>query len=174
MSKNSRVVLAACDGACSGNPGPGGWGALLRFEDGSLREWGGHAPATTNNRMELQAAIQALSVLNQACEIVFFTDSQYLRQGILSWIHGWKRNGWKTSTKEPVKNVDLWQRLDSLVSRHQIEWRWLKGHAGHPLNERCDVRANAEMAALRKRMSPAQLAAALSEFNRTNGSTPDR
>jgi len=153
-------------GGCQGNPGPGAWAAVLQYGRQEL-EIGGAVAATTNNRMELQAAIQALSVLNQACEIVFFTDSQYLRQGILSWIHGWKRNGWKTSTKEPVKNVDLWQRLDGLVSRHQIEWRWLKGHAGHPLNERCDVRANAEMAALRKTMSPAQLAAALSEFNRT-------
>ena len=130
-------------------------------------EIGGAVAATTNNRMELQAAIQALSVLNQACETEFFTDSQYLRQGIQSWIHGWKRNGWKTSTKEPVKNADLWRQLDGLVVRHQMEWRWLKGHAGHPLNERCDARANAEMAALRKSMSPAQFAAALSEFNRT-------
>jgi ribonuclease HI len=123
-------------------------------------EIGGAAAATTNNRMELQAAIQALNVLNQACEIVFFTDSQYLRQGILSWIHGWKRNGWKTSTKEPVKNVDLWQQLDGLVSRHQIEWRWLKGHAGHPLNERCDVRANAESGRTRKPLSQGPIALA--------------
>ena len=161
-----KRVTIHTDGGCQGNPGPGAWAAVLQYGRQEL-EIGGAVAATTNNRMELQAAIQALSVLNQACEIVFFTDSQYLRQGILSWIHGWKRNGWKTSTKEPVKNVDLWQRLDGLVSRHQIEWRWLKGHAGHPLNERCDVRANAEMAALRKTMSPAQLAAALSEFNRT-------
>ena len=161
-----KRVTIHTDGGCQGNPGPGAWAAVLQYGRQEL-EIGGAVAATTNNRMELQAAIQALSVLNQACEIVFFTDSQYLRQGILSWIHGWKRNGWKTSTKEPVKNVDLWQQLDGLVSRHQIEWRWLKGHAGHPLNERCDVRANAEMAALRKSMSSAQLAAALSEFNRS-------
>jgi ribonuclease HI len=162
-----KRVTIHTDGGCQGNPGPGAWAAVLQYGRQEL-EIGGAVAATTNNRMELQAAIQALAALNQACEIVFFTDSQYLRQGIQSWIHGWKRNGWKTSTKEPVKNADLWQQLDAQASRHRIEWRWLKGHAGHPLNERCDVRANAEMAALRKTMSPAQLAAALAEFNHTN------
>jgi ribonuclease HI len=147
-----KRVTIHTDGGCQGNPGPGAWAAVLQYGRQEL-EIGGAVAATTNNRMELQAAIQALSVLNQACEIVFFTDSQYLRQGILSWIHGWKRNGWKTSTKEPVKNVDLWQRLDSLVSRHQIEWRWLKGHAGHPLNERCDVRPTGSRA---ERIQPHQ------------------
>ena len=133
------------DGSCEPNPGPGGWSAIVIGDESAPVIIQGREDSTTNNRMELQAAIQALNVLNQACEIVFFTDSQYLRQGILSWIHGWKRNGWKTSTKEPVKNVDLWQRLDSLVSRHQIEWRWLKGHAGHPENERADELARAGM-----------------------------
>lgn len=161
-----KRVTIHTDGGCQGNPGPGAWAAVLQYGRQEL-EIGGAVPATTNNRMELQAAIQALAALNQACEIVFYTDSQYLRQGIQSWIHGWKRNGWKTSTKEPVKNADLWQQLDAQAGRHRIEWRWLKGHAGHPLNERCDARANAEMAALRKRLSPAQLAAALAEFNRS-------
>ncbi len=168
-----KRVTIHTDGGCQGNPGPGAWAAVLQYGRQEL-EIGGAVAATTNNRMELQAAIQALAALNQSCQIEFFTDSQYLRQGIQSWIHGWKRNGWKTSTKEPVKNADLWQQLDAQASRHRIEWRWLKGHAGHPLNERCDARANAEMAALRQRMSPAQLADALGEFHRTNGGAPHR
>ncbi|MGL4212782.1 MAG: ribonuclease HI [Morganella morganii] len=125
------------DGSCLGNPGPGGYGALLRYK--------GHEKAlsegfflTTNNRMELLAAIVALETLKRPCDIVLTTDSQYVRQGITQWIHNWKRRGWRKADKSPVVNVDLWQRLDSAITRHQIDWQWVKGHAGHPENERCD------------------------------------
>ena len=129
------------DGACRGNPGPGGWAALLRagthekLIKGAERE-------TTNNRMELMAAIQGLAALNRASSVVLTTDSQYVRQGITQWIHGWRRNGWKTSQKKPVKNKDLWQKLDSVLESHTVEWRWVKGHSGHPENEAVDQAAN--------------------------------
>ncbi|EPL8094070.1 ribonuclease HI [Morganella morganii] len=130
------------DGSCLGNPGPGGYGALLRYK--------GHEKAlsegfflTTNNRMELLAAIVALETLKRPCDIVLTTDSQYVRQGITQWIHNWKRRGWRKADKSPVVNVDLWQRLDSAITRHQIDWQWVKGHAGHPENERCDELARA-------------------------------
>ena len=125
------------DGACSGNPGPGGWGAILRFGDVEKEMKGGEAH-TTNNRMELMAAISALEALKKPCDVDLYTDSQYVRQGITGWIHGWKKNGWRTSDKKPVKNAELWQRLDAALKPHQVRWHWVKGHAGHDENERAD------------------------------------
>lgn len=130
------------DGACRGNPGPGGWGVLLREED---HEWtlSGSEMNTTNNRMELAAAINGLAYFTEAREIALTTDSQYVRQGITQWIHGWRRNGWRTSAKQPVKNQDLWQALDALAAKHSVSWHWVKGHSGHPENEQADALANA-------------------------------
>ena len=138
----SAVVHVWTDGACLGNPGPGGWGALLRW-NGSERELSGGEALTTNNRMELMAAIEALDALKRPCEVILTTDSQYVRQGITSWLHNWKRNGWKTSARKPVKNADLWERLDRSVNRHRVRWEWVKGHSGHPENERADALASA-------------------------------
>ena len=129
------------DGACRGNPGPGGWAALLRSQ-GVEKMLSGAELETTNNQMELMAAIQGLEALNRASIVVLTTDSQYVRQGITQWIHGWKRNGWKTSQKQPVKNKTLWQRLDDAVEKHTVEWLWVKGHSGHEENERVDMAAN--------------------------------
>ncbi len=129
------------DGACRGNPGPGGWGALLRSGTVEKELHGGEAE-TTNNRMELLAAIEGLAALKRPCVVDLYTDSQYLRKGITEWLQGWKRNGWKTASRKPVKNQDLWQRLDSEVARHEIRWHWVKGHSGHPENERADQLAN--------------------------------
>jgi ribonuclease HI len=142
-----RVVIHT-DGACSGNPGPGGWGAILEWGD-HRREIKGGEPHTTNNRMELMAAISALEALRRPCDVDIHTDSQYLRQGIMSWIHGWKRNGWRTGDKKSVKNVDLWQRLDTAIARHTVHWHWVRGHAGHDLNERADELAREAIAELR-------------------------
>jgi ribonuclease HI len=125
------------DGACSGNPGPGGWGLLLRVNDTEKEMFGGEID-TTNNRMELMAAIQGLESLDRPCEVALFTDSKYVMDGITQWIHNWKKRGWKTAAKKPVKNVDLWQRLDAANSQHQVTWNWVKGHAGDPGNERAD------------------------------------
>ncbi|MBY6203403.1 ribonuclease HI [Halomonas denitrificans] len=125
------------DGACSGNPGPGGWGALLRYRD-SEKELSGGERDTTNNRMELMAAIRALESLKRSCRVHLTTDSNYVRQGITEWLPRWQRNGWKTASKKPVKNADLWQRLQEAASRHEVEWSWVKGHSGHPENERAD------------------------------------
>jgi ribonuclease HI len=136
------------DGACSGNPGPGGWGAILEW-GGRRREIKGGEAHTTNNRMELMAAISALETLKRPCDVDLHTDSQYLRQGIMSWIHGWKRNGWRTADKKPVKNADLWQRLDGAVARHTVHWHWVRGHSGHDLNERADELAREAIAELR-------------------------
>lgn len=136
------------DGACSGNPGPGGWGAMLRH-GANVRELSGAEPATTNNRMELMAAIEALRALKRPCAVDLTTDSQYVRQGITSWIHNWKRRGWKTSSNQPVKNVDLWQQLDTEAARHTIRWHWIKGHSGHAENERADQLAREAIAAMR-------------------------
>ncbi len=130
------------DGACSGNPGPGGWGALLRIGTVEIELCGGE-PSTTNNRMELLAVIEALQSLTQPVEAHVYTDSQYVQKGISEWIHNWKRRGWKTASKEPVKNEDLWRRLDRLAVGHTLEWRWVRGHAGHPDNERVDALARA-------------------------------
>jgi len=137
------------DGACSGNPGPGGWGALLRYRK-KERELSGAEWNTTNNRMELSAAINALAALTEPCAVTLTTDSQYLRQGITSWMENWKKRGWKTASKQPVKNQDLWQALDEAAARHRITWKWVKGHADHPENERCDKLAVGAIAKLRK------------------------
>ncbi len=133
------------DGACSGNPGPGGWGALLVSGD-HTREISGAAPATTNNRMELMAAIAALEALKRPVRAVLHTDSKYLRDGITAWINKWKTNGWRTAARKPVKNIDLWQRLDTALARHEVEWRWVRGHSGHPENERADALAREALA----------------------------
>ena len=134
-------VLIYTDGACKGNPGPGGWGAWLRYGEHERELFGGE-PNTTNNRMELTAVIQALSSLKRPCEVDLYTDSEYVRQGITSWIHGWKTRGWKTADRKPVKNVDLWQALDGLAAAHQVKWHWVKGHNGDVGNERADALAN--------------------------------
>ena len=129
------------DGACKGNPGPGGWGAVLRFGDHEKELSGGDAH-TTNNRMELTAAIEALAILTRPCRVTLSTDSKYVMDGLTRWIHGWRRNGWKTADKKPVKNAELWQALFAATERHEIEWQWVKGHAGHPENERADKLAS--------------------------------
>jgi ribonuclease HI len=139
------------DGACSGNPGPGGWGAILRFGDVE-RELAGGEPVTTNNRMELMAAIAALEALKRPCRVRLYTDSQYLRDGITRWLPAWKARGWRTAAKAPVKNIDLWQRLEAAAAPHQIEWHWVRGHAGHPENERADALARGAIAAQRQRV----------------------
>ena len=139
------TVRIFTDGACSGNPGPGGWGALLFWGD-HVKELKGGEAATTNNRMELMAAIQALDALKRPCTVEIFTDSNYVKGGITGWIHGWKRNGWKTADKKPVKNADLWERLEAARNRHAVTWHWVKGHAGHPENERADELAREGMA----------------------------
>ncbi|MFP5449895.1 MAG: ribonuclease HI [Caulobacterales bacterium 32-67-6] len=133
-------VTVFTDGACSGNPGPGGWGAILIYGDKEKEICGGE-PDTTNNRMEMMAAIQALETLNRPCHVELHTDSQYVMKGITEWLPGWKARGWKTAAKAPVKNADLWMRLDEARLRHQVDWRWVKGHAGHVLNERADALA---------------------------------
>ena len=142
-------LKAFTDGACSGNPGPGGWGVVLQaINAGEIvkeRELSGGAGETTNNQMELMAAISALETLDRACTITVITDSSYVKDGVSTWIHGWKRNGWKTAAKKPVKNVELWQRLDAVQARHKVTWEWVKGHAGHPENERADALARAGM-----------------------------
>ncbi len=145
MTDRTRRVVIHTDGACSGNPGPGGWGAVLEF-DGRERELFGGAPATTNNRMELTAAIEALRVLKEGASAELHTDSEYLKKGITQWIRGWKRNGWRTSARAPVKNADLWRALDALTSTRDVDWRWVRGHAGHDLNERADELARKGMA----------------------------
>lgn len=137
-----KEVVIFTDGACRGNPGPGGWGVVLRFGTVERELCGGEAP-TTNNRMELMAAIRGLEALRESCKVQLFTDSEYVRRGITEWIGNWKARGWKTADKKPVKNRDLWERLDELSSQHDIEWRWVKGHSGVPGNERVDALANA-------------------------------
>jgi ribonuclease HI len=144
----TKHVTIHTDGACSGNPGPGGWGAILSFGDHEKELMGGE-PTTTNNRMELMAAIAALEALKFPCTVDLHTDSEYLRKGITEWINNWKRNGWRTADKKPVKNVDLWQRLDEALKRHQVRWHWVKGHAGHAMNERADLLARDGLAAIR-------------------------
>jgi len=141
-------VVIHTDGACSGNPGPGGWGAILEWGD-HRKELKGGEPHTTNNRMELMAAIMALETLKRPCAADLHTDSQYLRQGITQWIKSWKRNGWKTADKKPVKNIDLWQRLDQALARHVVRWHWVRGHAGHDMNERADELAREAIAEIR-------------------------
>jgi ribonuclease HI len=138
---SEEAVEIYTDGACRGNPGPGGWGAVLRYKGSEKELWGGEA-ATTNNRMELIAVIRGLEALKEPSQVKVFTDSQYVQKGIGEWIHSWKRNGWKTADKKAVKNKDLWLALDEQRNRHRIEWHWVKGHAGHPENERADALAN--------------------------------
>jgi ribonuclease HI len=142
------LVTIHTDGACSGNPGPGGWGALLEW-NGHEKEISGAEPETTNNRMELMAAIRALETLKRASKVRLVTDSVYVRDGVTKWIHNWKRNGWKTSARKPVKNADLWQRLDEAAKRHDIKWEWIKGHAGHAENERADALAREAIVTMR-------------------------
>ena len=150
-------LFAYTDGACSGNPGPGGWGALLLAKDGETvvkeRELKGGEADTTNNRMELMAAIRALEALGRPSEITVVTDSAYVKNGVTGWIHGWKRNGWRTAARKPVKNVELWQRLDEAQARHRVTWKWIKGHAGHEENERADALARAGMAPFKPKKS---------------------
>ncbi|WP_417246318.1 ribonuclease HI [Celeribacter sp.] len=150
-------IHAWTDGACSGNPGPGGWGVLMRaFKDGEIikeRELKGGEAETTNNRMELLAAINALEALSRPTDITITTDSAYVKNGVTGWIYGWKRNGWKTAAKKPVKNVDLWQRLDEAQATHNVTWKWIKGHAGHAENEKADELARAGMAPFKKSAS---------------------
>ena len=147
MTAGPHVIIHT-DGACSGNPGPGGWGAILTFGDHEKVLSGGE-DHTTNNRMELMGAISALEALKKTCTVELHTDSKYVHDGISKWIHGWKRNGWKTADKKPVKNADLWRRLDEIMSRHNVRWHWVKGHAGHAMNERADALARAAIAEMR-------------------------
>lgn len=137
MSEKTKIVEIFTDGACSGNPGPGGWGAILRYGE-KVKEISGAEKDTTNNRMELMAAIAALESLTRPCSVALTTDSQYVKNGITSWIFSWKKKGWKKSDNKPVVNVDLWQRLDAATQKHKVSWHWVKGHAGHTENERCD------------------------------------
>lgn len=137
----SEQVELFTDGACKGNPGPGGWGALIRYQDREKELFGGEGQ-TTNNRMELLAVIEGLNALKRRCKVTITTDSQYVKNGITQWIHNWKRNGWKTAAKKPVKNEDLWRALDDAVAAHDVSWEWVKGHSGHPENERADQLAN--------------------------------
>lgn len=153
-------VTIFTDGGCLGNPGPGGWAAILRYE-ASEREISGGEPATTNNRMELRAAISGLAGLEDPCDVTVHTDSQYLRKGITEWIHRWKARGWLTLARQPVKNVDLWQELDAQTRRHHVTWKWLKGHSGHHENERCDALAAAEIKRITRSHSRERLTACL-------------
>ena len=150
---DEEIITVYADGGCRGNPGPGGWGAILQAAEHEKELWGGEAN-TTNNRMEMTAAIRALEALKKPATVHLHTDSQYLQKGISQWIHNWKRNGWRTSDKKPVKNADLWQRLDALASQHQVKWCWVKGHAGHLGNERADALANRGMDELQRRPQP--------------------
>ncbi len=159
-----QQVIIHSDGGCQGNPGPGGWAATLSSGPHYLEICGG-VPATTNNRMELQGAIEALKVLKEACAVDFYTDSAYVKNGVTAWVKNWKRNGWKTKEKKPVKNADLWRELDALAVKHEVKWHWLKGHAGHAGNERCDELANLEMAKIKKNFSREQLQVLLAEFS---------
>ena len=154
MTGIPKVVDIFTDGACSGNPGPGGWGALLRYDSVEKELYGGES-ATTNNRMELTAAIVALETLKRPVKARIHTDSTYLRDGITKWIHDWKKRNWRTADKKPVKNVDLWQRLEAALERHDVEWLWVRGHAGHPENERADALARQAITELRENGLPA-------------------
>ena len=145
-----KTVTLYTDGACSGNPGPGGWGAILMYGE-HRRELSGGEANTTNNRMELSAAIQALASLKRSCQVKLVTDSEYVMRGMQEWLPNWKKRGWKTAAKQPVKNADLWQQLDEQVNRHQVEWQWVRGHTGHPGNERADQLANRGVSELPRR-----------------------
>ena len=163
-----KKVVIYSDGGCHGNPGPGAWAAVLKYGK-HVREVTGGTAATTNNRMELMAAIESLNLLKEACDIDFHTDSEYVRNGITQWLAGWKRNGWRTAAKKPVKNADLWQRLDAANARHTVRWHWVKGHAGNDLNERCDELVQQAIANVKENHSQAELAAALEQFKTAEG-----
>ena len=160
---DQKKIIIHTDGGCDGNPGPGGWAALLRYGS-HVRELTGGEPATTNNRMELQAAISALTALRGSCEVTVFTDSEYLRQGITEWLPRWKANHWRTADRKAVKNDDLWRHLEVVTSHHHVTWEWLKGHMGHPDNERCDQLAGTEIVKIRRNYSPEKLAALREAF----------
>jgi len=145
----SEPVVIYTDGACKGNPGPGGWGAWLRWGEHEKELFGGE-PATTNNRMELTAVIESLALLKRRTPVAIYTDSEYVKNGITTWIHGWKKRGWRTADNKPVKNIELWQRLDALVAQHAVEWHWVRGHTGDPGNERADALANKGVDSLRR------------------------
>ncbi|RBP43609.1 ribonuclease HI [Roseimicrobium gellanilyticum] len=163
MEPGLPQVTIHTDGGCLGNPGVGGWAAVLESCK-HRKEISGGEPATTNNRMELRAAIEALNLLKKPCAVALHTDSQYVRNGITKWLFGWKKNGWKTASKEPVKNADLWRALDAAASPHQVKWHWVKGHAGHDDNERCDQLCRDAMETIKKQHTRQQLAAALTAF----------
>jgi len=162
-SDGPKRVTIHTDGACDGNPGPGGWAALLQY-GAHLRELAGGEPATTNNRMELQAAISALSALKESCEVTLLTDSEYLRQGITEWLPRWRANNWRTIERKPVKNDDLWRQLHEAASKHRVKWEWIRGHDGHADNERCDQLARAEVTRIRRSYSSEQLKALRDNF----------
>jgi ribonuclease HI len=166
-----KQVVIYTDGGCDGNPGPGGWAAILKY-GARIRELSGNAPATTNNRMELSAAIGGLTALKEPCDVTLYTDSQYLRKGITQWLSRWKRNSWKTAEKQPVKNEDLWRELDAAASRHHVTWHWVKGHAGHAHNERCDSLAAEAIRRVRALHSPAELKRLLREFSDERDKSP--
>ncbi len=163
-----KKVTIYSDGGCHGNPGPGAWAAVLQYGK-HVREITGGTAATTNNRMELMAAIESLNMLKEACEIDFHTDSEYVRNGITQWLAGWKRNGWRTAAKKPVKNADLWQQLDTANARHQVRWHWVKGHAGNDLNERCDELVQQAIAKVKEKHGELGLAEALKAFKAAEG-----
>ena len=168
-----KKIIIYTDGGCSGNPGPGGWAAILKF-DTHTQEISGGEPITTNNRMELQAAIAALATLDEPCDIELFTDSDYLKNGITKWMRNWKARGWLTVEKTPVKNEDLWRQLDQLAVRHRITWKWVKGHAGHVENERCDQLAGNEIAKIRTQYSRKQVAVLRNEFKSNPPAKPQQ
>ncbi len=166
-----QKVVIHSDGGCHGNPGPGGWAAILVSGE-HRKEVSGGEPATTNNRMELQAAIGALTVLKKPCQIQFHTDSNYLKNGITKWLHGWKQNGWRTKAKQPVKNCDLWRQLEAATLPHKITWAWVKGHAGNEGNERCDQLAAAEIEKIKLAYTPQQLAQLIEQKRAEEASSP--
>ena len=168
-----KKVVIHSDGGCRGNPGPGGWAATLSYGPHN-REISGGEPATTNNRMELRGAIEALNALKEPCEVEFFTDSEYVKNGVTTWLATWKLNGWRTKSKKPVKNEDLWRALDAASCRHKVQWHWLKGHSGHDDNERCDLLANEAVAKIKKTFSSEQLKVALVQFASSSNGSPSR
>lgn len=162
-----KAVTIYSDGACEGNPGPGGWAAVLIYGE-QRKEICGAEPATTNNRMEIRAALEALRMLRVRCKVDLHTDSKYLQEGVSSWVHGWKRRGWKTKGKTPVKNEDLWRAIDEIASQHEVTWHWVKGHAGNLENEKCDTLAVNEIKKLKTQLTKAELAGALEKFKAGN------
>ena len=171
-SKLKKITIYT-DGACEGNPGPGGWAAVLRYGS-NVKEISGGDPATTNNRMEIRAAIEGIAAVKESCEIELFTDSAYLKNGITEWLKVWKAKGWRTTEKKAVKNEDLWRKLDEVVFRHKVHWKWVKGHAGNVDNERCDVLAVAAVAAMRKQYTPEQLKVLKQQFEATRDLNRDQ